>query len=60
MIQEVGDYLQDKMSNHSKERNAYAHITLCVKNKFGLSYKDIIDDDYKKVAEYIDFLKKKS
>ncbi len=39
MIQEVGDYLQDKMSNHSKERNAYAHITLCVKNKFGLSYK---------------------
>jgi hypothetical protein len=39
MIQEVGDCLQNKMSNHSKVRNAYAHITQCVKNKFGLSYK---------------------
>ena len=58
MIQEVGDCLQNKMSNHSKVRNAYAHITQCVKNKFGLSYKDIIDDDYQKVVEYIDFLKK--
>jgi len=29
-----------------------------VKKKFGLSYKDIVDDDYQKVVEYIDFLKK--
>ena len=28
------------------------------KKKFGLSYKDIVDDDYQKVVKYIDFLKK--
>ena len=28
------------------------------KKKFGLSYKDISDEDYEKVIEYIDFLKK--
>ena len=60
-IQEAGDYLQFKLpghSNHPKGRNAYAHVALCVKNKFDLSYKDISDDDYQKVIEYIDFLKK--
>ena len=61
IIQEAGDYLQSKLldhSNHPKGRNAYAHVALCVKNKFGLSYKDIADDNYQKVVEYIDFLKK--
>ena len=61
MIQEAGDYLQSKLPDHHshpKGRNAYAHVALCIKNKFGLSYKDIIDDDYQKVVEYIDFLKK--
>ena len=60
-IREAGDYLQSKLpdhSNHPKGRNAYAHVALCVKNKFGLSYKDLTDDDYQKVVEYIDFLKK--
>ena len=58
MIQEVWDYLQDKLSNYSKGRNAYAHVALCVKNKFSLSYKDIADDDYQKIVDYINFLKK--
>ncbi|MDA9090175.1 hypothetical protein N9J82_00840 [Pelagibacteraceae bacterium] len=61
MIQEAGDYLQNKLpdsSNHPKGRNSYAHVALCVKNKFGLSYKDLNDDDFKKVEEYIVFLKK--
>ena len=61
IIQETGDYLQSKLPNHPnhpKGRNAYAHVTLCVRNKFGLSYKDINDEDYKKVVEFIDFLKK--
>ena len=61
MIQEAGDYLQDKLpdsSNHPKGRNSYAHVALCVKDKFGLSYKNIPDEDLKKVKEYIDFLKK--
>ena len=60
MIQEAGDYLKNKLPdhpNHSQGRNPYAHVALCVKNKFGLSYKDISDKDYQKVIEYIDFLK---
>ena len=61
IIQETGDNLQSKLldhPNHPKGRNAYAHVALCVKNKFGSSYKDIADEDYKKVIEYLHFLKK--
>ena len=61
IIQEAGDYLQRKLPdhpNHPKGRNSYAHVALCVKNKFGLTYKDIDDADYQKVVEYIDLLKK--
>tara|TARA_B110000046_G_C12732905_1_gene289293 strand:- start:178 stop:405 length:228 start_codon:yes stop_codon:yes gene_type:complete len=60
MIQEAGDYLQNKLPNNSSHptgRNSYAHVALCVKDKFGLSYKDIEDNDFKKVKEYIVFLK---
>ena len=60
IIQEAGDYLQNKLPdhpNHPRGRNAYAHVALCVKNKFGLSYKDISDEDYQKVVDYIVFLK---
>ena len=60
MIQEAGDYLQDKLlqsSSHPKGRNPYAHVALCIKEKFENSYKDIPDNDFKKVQEYIDFLK---
>ena len=63
IIQEAGNYLQSKLPdhpNHPKGRNPYAHVALCIKNKFGLSYKEISDEDYVKVIEYIDFLKKKS
>ena len=61
IIQEAGDYLKSKLPdhpNHPKGRNAYAHVALCVKNKFGLSYKDISEEEYQKVMEYIDFFKK--
>ena len=61
MIQEAGLYLQNKppnSSSHPKGRNSYAHVALCVKDKFGISYKNIPDEDFNKVQEYIDFLKK--
>jgi hypothetical protein len=61
LIQEAGLYLQNKLPNsssHPKGRNSYAHVALCVKDKFGISYKDIPDEDFNKVQEYIDFLKK--
>ena len=60
MIQEAGDYLEGKLPdhpNHPKGRNPYAHVALCVKNKFKLSYKDIPNNLYDDVVHYIDQLK---
>ena len=60
MIQEAGDYLLNKLpdhQNHPKERNPYAHVALCVKEKFGNSYKDIPDEQFDEVLKYIEFLK---
>ena len=60
MIQEAGDYLVGKLPdhpNHPMGRNSYAHIAICVKNKFHLSYKDIPDEKYDEVVKYIEYLK---
>ena len=60
MIQEAGDYLVDQLPshpNHPKGRNPYAHVALCVKNKFNNSYKDIEDEKFNEVTNYIEFLK---
>ena len=59
---EAGDYLQGQLPdhpNHPKGRNPYAHVAICVKNKFQMSYKDIDDDKFDEVVQYIEFLKKK-
>ena len=61
IIQEAGDYLDGKLPNHLDHpsgRNPYAHIALCIKEKFNLSYKDIPDDKFDKVVNFIEFLKK--
>ena len=61
IIQEAGLYLLGQLPNHPnhpKGRNPYAHIAICVKNKFQMSYKDIDDDKFVEVAQYIEFLKK--
>ena len=61
IIQEAGLYLQGQLPdhpNHSKGRNPYAHVAICVKSKFEKSYKDIPDEKFTEVVEYIDFLKK--
>jgi len=61
IIQEAGDYLAGQLpehSNHPKGRNPYAHVALCVKNKFKVSYKDIPDEKLDEVINYIEFLKK--
>ena len=63
MIQVAGDYLQNKLpdsSNHPKGRNPYAHVALCIKEKFGNSYKDIPDEQFQEVVDYINFLKENS
>ena len=60
MIQEAGDYLQGQLpdhTNHPNGRNPYAHVALCVKEKFNVSYKDIPDEKFDEVLNYINFLK---
>ena len=61
MIQEAGDYLQGQLPehpNHPKGRNSYAHVAICVKSQFSTSYKDIPDEKFNEVVNYIEFLKK--
>ena len=61
IIQEAGDYLKGQLPehpNHPKGRNPYAHVALEVKNYFGMSYKDIPDEKYNEVLEYLENLKK--
>ena len=60
-IQEAGDYLVDQLPNHPNHprgRNSYAHVAICIKEKFSASYKDIPDEKFNEVINYIDFLKK--
>ena len=60
-ILKAGDYLKDKLPdnpNHPKGRNPYAHVALEIKNKYNMSYKDLPDDQYEKVMDFINFLKK--
>ena len=60
MIQEAGHYLQGQLPdhpNHPKGRNPYAHVAICIKNKFDASYKDIPNEKYEEVLKYIKFLK---
>ena len=42
--------------DHPGGRNPYAHVALCVKRRFGASYKDIDDSLLESVMEYIDQL----
>ena len=60
-IQDAGDKLLGKLPpsrHHPKGRNPYAHIAICVKNKFGKSYKEISDEKMDDVLMYIDNLVK--
>ena len=61
IIQEDGDYLGDQLPdhpNHPKGRNPYAHVAICVKDNFNASYKDIPDEKFTEVVDYIKYLKK--
>ena len=59
-IQLTGEKLQPLLKpsyNHPDGRNAYAHVAICIKNKFSASYKDIPDEKYNEVINYINFIK---
>ena len=58
-IQEAGDKLSGKLPpsrNHPKGRNPYAHVAICVKSKFSQSYREIPDEKFEDVLDYIDYL----
>tara|TARA_B100000029_G_scaffold466211_1_gene501535 strand:- start:16026 stop:16253 length:228 start_codon:yes stop_codon:yes gene_type:complete len=60
-ILKAGDFLKNKLPdhpNHPKGRNPYAHVALEIKNKFAMSYKDLPDEEFKNVIDFIEFLKK--
>ena len=60
IIQLAGKHLQEELPdhpNHPKGRNPYAHVAICVKNKFKSSYKDIPDKKFDEVVKFIEFLK---
>ena len=60
IIQEAGDFLRNKLPNqpdHPQGRNPYAHVALCIKTKFNRSYKDIDDEKFNEVVDYIEYLK---
>ena len=57
LIQLTGDSLINKLTNHPKGRNPYAHVALKVKNKFGKSYKYLPDEKVNEVINYLNMLK---
>ena len=59
-IQKTGDFLKGKLPdhpNHPKGRNPYAHVALEVKNHFGMTYKDIPDEKFNDVINYLENIK---
>ena len=59
LIQITGDELIGKLPthpNHPKGRNPYAHVALKVKMRFGRSYKDIADEKYQEVVDFLNLI----
>ena len=60
-VQLIGDEIQSLLKPspfHPGGRNAYAHIALSIKEKYGCSYKDIPDDQYEEVIMFLENLRK--
>ena len=61
IIQEAGDYLKGQLPehpNHPKGRNPYAHICSLIKDEFGCSYKEISDERFIELLDFIDSIVK--
>jgi hypothetical protein len=60
-IRKVGESLVGYLPpspRHPKGRNPYAHVALCIKQKFGCSYKDIPDETVPSLRVYLRNLEK--
>ena len=56
----AGDFLKNKLPNHPnhpKGRNPYAHVALEIKNKFQNSYKNLDDEKFQEIMDYIKIIK---
>ena len=61
LILNTGDGLTGKLPeqpNHPKGRNPYAHVALKVKKRFGCSYKDIANDKYQEVVDFLNVIQR--
>ena len=61
IIQLTGDYLINKLPDHPHHpsgRNPYAHVAFKVKNNFGSSYKDLPDEKFNDIIEYLNLIKR--
>jgi len=62
-ILKAGDFLKNKLPNHPnhpKGRNSYAHVAIEIKNQFQKSYKDLPDESFQDIKDYIELIKKNS
>ena len=58
-MQQAGQELVGRLPEsirHPNGRNPYAHVAICVKDKFGCTYKEIDDSLLEEVKRYIDQL----
>ena len=56
----AGDFLKNKLPdhpNHPGGRNPYAHAALEIKNKFHNSYKDLDDEKFTEIMNFINIIK---
>lgn len=61
LIQKTGDDLLGKLPDHPdhpKGRNPYAHVALELKTRFKMTYKDIPDEKFNEVVEYLELLRR--
>jgi len=59
-ILKAGEFLKNKLPNHPnhpKGRNPYAHVALEIKNKFQNSYKELPDEKFQEIKDYIEIIK---
>ena len=59
LIQNTGDELIGKLPDHPDHpngRNPYAHVALKVKMRFGSSYKDIANEKYQEVVDFLNLI----
>ena len=60
-MQNTGDDLNGKLPNHPNHpngRNPYAHVALKVKTRFGCSYREIADEKYQEVVDFLNYLRR--